>query len=118
MPSSAVAYFAYIQRMTAASRSAGYGTRIAYHGGRRGGPGAGPYGPGMDALVHLDKVIKAVRRRRAGGGRGRHPEIAPGEAVAVMGPSGSGKSTLLNLIAGLDRPTAGTVTVGGGGSTG
>jgi len=33
--------------------------------------------------------------------------------VAIMGPSGSGKSTLLNLIAGLDRPSAGTVTVAG-----
>src|SRR6185437_9929638 len=40
-------------------------------------------------------------------------EVAPGEAVAVMGPSGSGKSTLLNLMAGLDRPTSGTIVVGG-----
>jgi len=39
--------------------------------------------------------------------------LAPGESVAVMGPSGSGKSTLLNLVAGLDRPSAGTVTVAG-----
>jgi putative ABC transport system ATP-binding protein len=39
--------------------------------------------------------------------------IMAGEAVAILGPSGSGKSTLLNLVAGLDRPSGGTVTVDG-----
>lgn len=40
-------------------------------------------------------------------------EIPAGEFLALMGPSGSGKSTLLNLIGGLDRPSQGTVEIGG-----
>ena len=40
-------------------------------------------------------------------------DVMPGEFIALMGPSGSGKSTLLNLIAGIDKPTAGTIEIGG-----
>ena len=40
-------------------------------------------------------------------------DIASGEFLALMGPSGSGKSTLLNLLAGLDRPSRGTIEVAG-----
>jgi putative ABC transport system ATP-binding protein len=40
-------------------------------------------------------------------------EVSRGEAVAVMGPSGCGKSTLLHLIGGLDRPSAGELSVAG-----
>jgi putative ABC transport system ATP-binding protein len=67
----------------------------------------------MDALIRLDEVTKRYDSDAAPAVDGVSMQITPGEAVAVMGPSGSGKSTLLNMIAGLDRPTSGTVTVAG-----
>ena len=45
--------------------------------------------------------------------RGVTLEIARGDYVAIVGPSGCGKSTLLNLLGGIDRPSAGSVTIEG-----
>ena len=67
----------------------------------------------MDALIEVSDVTKRYGSGAQPAVDGVTLQVAPGEAVAVMGPSGSGKSTLLNLIAGLDRPTAGAVTVAG-----
>lgn len=68
----------------------------------------------MDTLVELSDVTKRY------GSSSPQPaltdislHIPAGQVTAVMGPSGSGKSTLLNLVAGLDRPTSGRVTVDG-----
>jgi putative ABC transport system ATP-binding protein len=53
--------------------------------------------PGAQPVVALDSVAL---------------NVAPGEFLGVVGPSGGGKSTLLHLIAGIDRPTSGSITVG------
>ena len=66
----------------------------------------------MDSVVQLSDVTKRYDHDGAPAVAHVSLEVAPGEALAVMGPSGSGKSTLLNLIAGLDRPTSGEVQVG------
>jgi putative ABC transport system ATP-binding protein len=65
----------------------------------------------QQVVVRLDGVHKEYGDTKALDGISL--EIRAGDAVAVMGPSGCGKSTLLNMIAGLDRPTSGTVQVAG-----
>jgi putative ABC transport system ATP-binding protein len=67
----------------------------------------------MDALVQLSDVMKQYEDGKSPAVSHVTMNVGHGESVAVMGPSGSGKSTLLNLIAGLDRPTSGTIRVGG-----
>ncbi len=66
-----------------------------------------------DDVIRLADVTKTYQAGAPPALSGVSFGVAAGEVVAVMGPSGSGKSTLLNLVAGLDRPTAGTVTVAG-----
>lgn len=66
-------------------------------------------------LVRVVDVHKVFRRgeERIEILNGLNLEVAKGEFLALMGPSGSGKTTLLNLLGGLDRPTSGTIEVGG-----
>jgi len=67
------------------------------------------------ALIDIRGLYKAYQRgeQKIPVLQGIELQVYPGEFVALMGPSGSGKSTLLNLIAGIDQPTAGTITIGG-----
>ncbi|MGK5641728.1 ABC transporter ATP-binding protein [Streptomyces sp. URMC 126] len=78
-----------------------------------------PLAPAGDApppAVRIDRVHKNFGR--SGDGRPVLEDITldvrPGEFVCLLGASGCGKSTLLNLVAGLDRPSAGTIDVPGG----
>jgi putative ABC transport system ATP-binding protein len=68
----------------------------------------------MTTLVSLHEVNKSYSRgkQRVDALRDVSVEIAAAEFMALMGPSGSGKTTALNLMAGLDCPTSGSVTVG------
>jgi putative ABC transport system ATP-binding protein len=61
---------------------------------------------GLDkSYVRGDQVIPVLE--------GLDLDVNQAEFIALMGPSGSGKSTLLNLIAGIDKPTRGTIEIGG-----
>jgi putative ABC transport system ATP-binding protein len=66
-------------------------------------------------LVDVREVVKVYKRdaEELKVLNGITLSVPAGEFVALMGPSGSGKTTLLNLIAGIDRPTAGQVVVNG-----
>ena len=68
-------------------------------------------GSGIE-LSGVDKVYRTGRLEYRAL-RGVDLSIEAGELVAIVGPSGSGKSTILNIITGIDRPTAGAVTVAG-----
>jgi putative ABC transport system ATP-binding protein len=69
----------------------------------------------MDMAIETENLSKTYRANGLAveALRGVDLQVAPGEFVAVMGPSGCGKSTLLYLLGGLDRPTAGKVTLVG-----
>jgi putative ABC transport system ATP-binding protein len=76
--------------------------------------------PARRRAITLDGVlsIRQITKSYAGPRRrtvltGVDLELAPGDYVAVMGESGIGKSTLLNLVAGLDRPDAGSIALDG-----
>ena len=67
------------------------------------------------AMVELRDIEKSYKKGREAVDvlQGINLDIDGGDYLALMGPSGSGKTTLLNLVAGIDKPTAGSVVVGG-----
>jgi putative ABC transport system ATP-binding protein len=69
----------------------------------------------MESLVRITGVHKYFTRgsERIDVLKGVHLDIPKGEFLALMGPSGSGKTTLLNLMGGLDKPSSGSVEIGG-----
>jgi ABC-type lipoprotein export system ATPase subunit len=70
---------------------------------------------GEDALIVCDRLVRIYKAEgiEVQALQGLDLLVAKGEVTALVGPSGSGKSTLLNILAGLDRPTAGSARVAG-----
>ncbi len=68
----------------------------------------------MSAIITLDNIYRAYRmgNERIMAVNGVNLEIEEGEICCLQGPSGSGKSTLLHLMAGLDKPSKGSITIG------
>ena len=68
----------------------------------------------MSAIIVLDDVYRIFRmgQERICAVNGISLNIEEGEILCLQGPSGSGKSTLLHLMAGLDKPTKGSITIG------
>jgi len=90
-------------------------------------PAAPAGGPDPEAAVSVREVTRDYRRPRTSLLHGSPPvhalrgvslDVRPGERYGIVGESGCGKSTLLRIIAGLDRPTSGTVMVEGRDITG
>ncbi|HEX6024502.1 MAG TPA: ABC transporter ATP-binding protein [Solirubrobacter sp.] len=75
-------------------------------------PGTPPVRAPLIELAGVEKVYRTGKVSYPAL-RGVDLTIDDGDMVAIVGPSGSGKSTIMNMITGIDRPTAGTVTVDG-----
>jgi ABC-type lipoprotein export system ATPase subunit len=107
-PSRALAAWRYRGRVAAVRASS------------RAGPGGDWVRAGERPVLQVDAVSKRVGRGRATRQIlcGVELSVHAGEMVAVLGRSGSGKSTLLQLLGGLDRPDAGSITVCGESLTG
>ena len=89
------------ERLSLFEQASGRAIRTALHDGGR-----------VMAEVALDGVTKRFGDDR-GGRRDLDLDIADGEFVVLLGPTGAGKTTTLRLVAGLERPDAGTIRIGG-----
>ena len=96
--------------------SGGGGNGGSGGGGGNGGGGDGSYDEAADdAIIRAENLVKIYKTKdiEVLALQGLDLVIEHGELMAIIGNSGSGKSTLLNMLGGLDRPSAGSLTVDG-----